>query len=282
MKEEIKLSDVVRELPFNVSKNLYMGSLRNFAHRKHEFDFNVFLPTKGKNLQRGLVWTLFQKQELIMSVLKGVSIPNPSVIQYKGKDKEPVIKVVDGKQRLDALFGFVNNEFPINLLGKDYYYDELPEYKNPSESIRYKIDSFPVHFDLAYEYYDDLISDDDKIAWFERINFFGTAQDKAHLQNLKEINITEIKFTATKEELEFIHKILDRSFKLYSSRFYRLSLKMDLEATHCNGNPLDFEKLLNFDQSDFFHDVIGITNNLDRSTGKLTNNFIPRCSKQLK
>ena len=189
LNREIKLSDVVRELPFSVSKNLYMGSLRDFAYRKHkynhQFDFNIFLPTKGKNLQRGLVWTLFQKQELIMSILKGVSIPNPSVIQYKGKDKEVVIKIIDGKQRLDALFGFVNNEFPIILLGEDYYYDKLPDNQNLQESIRYKIDSFSLHFDLAYEYYDDLISDDDKIAWFERINFFGTTQDRSHLEYLK-------------------------------------------------------------------------------------------------
>ncbi len=38
---------------------------------------------------------------------------------------------------------------------------------------------------VGYEYSDKLISDDDKIAWFEAINFTGTPQDAEHLRSLK-------------------------------------------------------------------------------------------------
>jgi len=42
---------------------------------------------------------------------------------------------------------------------------------------------------------------------------------------------------------------------------------------------LDFEKLLSFDDFNFYHDMFGIHNNLDRNTGKLKNHFVPRCAK---
>ena len=36
--------------------------------KQNDIDWDVYLPTKGKNLQRGFVWTLEQKRELILSV----------------------------------------------------------------------------------------------------------------------------------------------------------------------------------------------------------------------
>jgi hypothetical protein len=39
--------------------------------------------------------------------------------------------------------------------------------------------------DVAYSYPDVPITDDQKIAWFEMINFAGTPQDIEHLNNLK-------------------------------------------------------------------------------------------------
>lgn len=55
---------------------------------------------------------------------------------------------------------------------------------------------------------------------------------------------------------------------------------MDLEAVHCNGCPLDFERLLSFPDADFGHDVFGIRRHLNRSTGKLEDYFLPRCAKK--
>lgn len=54
---------------------------------------------------------------------------------------------------------------------------------------------------------------------------------------------------------------------------------MDLAATHANGMPLDLEKLLAFPDFDFSHDVFGIREHLDRSTGQLLHCFVPRSAK---
>ena len=51
---------------------------------------------------------------------------------------------------------------------------------------------------------------------------------------------------------------------------------MDISATHANGNPLRLESLLATDDFNLLHDVVGIHNHLDRSTGKLINHFRPR------
>jgi len=73
-----------------------------FDRDNYNLDFDVFLPSIGKNLQRELCWTLLQKQELILSILKGIQIPKMAFVFINHK----IIQVVDGKQRLSALIDF--------------------------------------------------------------------------------------------------------------------------------------------------------------------------------
>jgi hypothetical protein len=63
------------------------------------------------------------------------------------------------------------------------------------------------------------------------------------------------------------------------ARGARIDLEMDLSATHANGCPLDFAKLLRADRFNFAHDICGIVRHLDRTTGELTQCFDPRCSR---
>lgn len=60
----------------------------------------------------------------------------------------------------------------------------------------------------------------------------------------------------------------------------RLTLTMDIEAVHANGNPIDLEKLLDSDDFTFRHDISGIQGNVDRRSGRLRNFFTPRTSKR--
>jgi hypothetical protein len=59
-----------------------------------------------------------------------------------------------------------------------------------------------------------------------------------------------------------------------------LSIRMDLMAANgVNGNnPLDLGKLMDFDDFNFAHDMSGISNCMNRETGKLENHFSPRCT----
>lgn len=56
----------------------------------------------------------------------------------------------------------------------------------------------------------------------------------------------------------------------------RLGLMMDVTACHANGCPLRLAEMLEAPDLDFWHDIIGIVNHLDRETGKLTDCFVPR------
>lgn len=90
-----------------------------------------------------------------------------------------------------------------------------------------------------------------------------------------------VKFTATKEDMRLISIIADRAIEIGKKhKFIRPKIKwvMDLEATHCNGNELNLERLLKADDFNFAHDVFGIANHLNRQTGQLENCFVPRFS----
>lgn len=90
-----------------------------------------------------------------------------------------------------------------------------------------------------------------------------------------------INWTTTKEEQQKVKKVCDRANKGpgHDWKPTRMDLMMDIEATNANGCPLDFDKLLGFSDLDFFHDVYGISEHLDRQTGKLQNCFVPRCAR---
>lgn len=55
-----------------------------------------------------------------------------------------------------------------------------------------------------------------------------------------------------------------------------LDISMDLTATHANGCPMDFDRLLAADDFNLMHDVGGIARHLYRETGKLVGGFLPR------
>lgn len=88
-----------------------------------------------------------------------------------------------------------------------------------------------------------------------------------------------LNFSATNEEVDIIRKIVERWQTHESVERDTTSLWMDIEATHSNGCPLDLQKLLDFPDFDFFHDVFGIERHLNRTNGKLENCFLPRCAR---
>ena len=65
--------------------------------------------------------------------------------------------------------------------------------------------------------------------------------------------------------------------------YERINLVMDLTAADgVNGNrPLDWAKLLAFDDFNFLHDIGGISRHMNRETGRLEGFFVPRCSRAL-
>ena len=187
-KKLLTAADIETPLPFKVSTPCMFFDLGDILYpeqSKMKFDFDVYLPTKGINLQRPLVWSLFQKQEFIMSVLLERGLPPFYAVQRKEDSKkvDRVIKIIDGKQRLTTLVSFVKNEFPIQVNGRKYYFDDL------DKRLKHRVYGLSLNTCMVHEYVDcgDNISDDDLIKWFCLINFSGTPQDKEHMLKLTEV-----------------------------------------------------------------------------------------------
>lgn len=184
----ITLADIKKPLSFKISVGLSMGTIEDYAKcvagtdNYYKIDFDVFLPSINKNLQRPLVWTLEQKQALILSIFKETYIPPVCVIQHKDNSDNRKLEIIDGKQRLSTMIAFYNNEFPIIVKDNAYYFKEL----SPELQSRYKFTDVIMSVAYSYDYEPSAkISDESKIAWFEMINFAGTPQDIEHLNNLK-------------------------------------------------------------------------------------------------
>ena len=80
----------------------------------------------------------------------------------------------------------------------------------------------------------------------------------------------------TKEESKTIHKAVARAVKLIP-QLKMMDVEMDISAVHIK-EKLNLNKLFSFPDFDFVHDIVGISNNINRTTGTLENCFLPRCS----
>jgi len=89
-------------------------------------------------------------------------------------------------------------------------------------------------------------------------------------------------FTASRYESELINKIANRAVAIAIAHGVKVhdkqSAYMDIEACHCNGMPLDLQKLLDADEFTFAHDIFGIRRHINRTTGEIEGFFVPRCS----
>jgi len=170
-------------LPFNINRGLAGFTIPDLLDESYyTLDFDVFLQSKGMNLQRPLVWTLDQKQELIYSILKGIYIPPITAVQHTDdravKDSPRILRIIDGKQRLTTVIAFFKEEFAITFERRAYTFNDLS-----NQAKRTIEDCF--RFDVGYSYFDKPITDDQMIAWFKMINFAGTPQDKEHMAKLQ-------------------------------------------------------------------------------------------------
>lgn len=88
-----------------------------------------------------------------------------------------------------------------------------------------------------------------------------------------------------KEEFETIVKICERAETMdivaesVDPKNKRFNLMQDIENAHKDVG-IDLAKLLEADDLNFAHDVIGIQTHMNRSTGKLEDFFVPRYAKQ--
>ena len=174
MKTIRELRTVLRFHPQEIN-----SSIKFFAENCN-IDFDVYLPTKGRNLQRDYVWTIEQKRELIWSVLMNRHIPRMAMLNIVSEKQytKGTYQVIDGKQRLSSMIDFYNGEYDLIIDEQSYYFKDLPE------DYQRVIGGFMFPYYIVNEDYGNKFTDEDKINWFRYINFAGTPQDAEHLQGL--------------------------------------------------------------------------------------------------
>lgn len=120
-------------------KDYYLNGIGNYENR---FDLDI-----DPEFQRGFVWTLEQKQALIVSLLNEMPIGAFYVNKLNiyqdlpyGSDSRAVIEqrnlikersrcdnvLYDGKQRINAILSYLKGEFFVEINGETYYVNELP------------------------------------------------------------------------------------------------------------------------------------------------------------
>ena len=178
----ISLKTFQKKYTHQISKGLSFYKISDWPEY-YNIDFDVFLPTKGLNLQRGFVWTIEQKRSFILSILKDQKINSIVVVQHYEKNqigsKSSKWEIIDGKQRLSTIFKYINNEFPIIINEGIFFFKDLPE------DCQRQIEFFNLTVDVHYSYSYKPISDETKISLFEDCNWLGTPQDIEHFNKIK-------------------------------------------------------------------------------------------------
>lgn len=141
---------------------------------------------EAKYYQRGLVWTLEQKQLLLESIYNGIEI-GKFLFRYNSWErihknlpltgKAYSFDCVDGKQRLMTIIQFLKNEFPDS---RGNYFKDL------SDIAVKRLMRFA---NLSYGEIGENASDEDVIDIFLTLNFTGTPMSKEHIEYVKSINL---------------------------------------------------------------------------------------------
>ncbi|MDR6718437.1 DUF262 domain-containing protein [Paenibacillus sp. 2003] len=157
--------------------------------------------TINRDYQRKLFWDSNAKVALIDSIIKRYPISNIT-LSKNGTNK---FEIVDGMQRLDAIFDFIENEFPYDENGIKIYFDNF----NDTESM-----NFQNYLIIASIIENSGIEESNDV--FLRINSFG-----------KSLNPQEIRQAANKSHFSRIVKELATSFR--KEKTISLETKIDFD-----------------------------------------------------
>jgi hypothetical protein len=72
----------------------------------------------NRKYQRKLVWTLDEKKKFIDSIKEGFPVPIILLAESRRGERN-LFEIIDGMQRLNAIMGFLENEYPVD----GYYFD---------------------------------------------------------------------------------------------------------------------------------------------------------------
>ena len=102
-----QVEDIYPNFDIKIDKGFY-----TVYELKRRYDAEPKRIKLDSDFQRESIWKYKQKAELIESILMGLPLP----IFYFNQDKYGNLIVVDGRQRLTALFEYMDGNFSLNHL----------------------------------------------------------------------------------------------------------------------------------------------------------------------
>lgn len=151
------------------------------------FDFDIFLPKYGVNLQRPYVWENYQAGEFLISILLEKPISDFVLIKHvddrKRLEQTTKYLVIDGKQRLLTIKKFLLGEIQLEIGNEKYSFNDLDSDLKTFFLRRLGYLTATVY----YSYFDTPMTDDMKITLFNFYNFSGTPQTVEHKQMLQNL-----------------------------------------------------------------------------------------------
>ena len=195
--DDVKKSTNMHNIPKSIIVNRHIvldsklaDALENPDKKYWKYDFDVFLPKYGINLQRPYVWEHYQQNEFILSLLLEKPIDSVVIVEHEFCrsedvwDKSKAVRyVIDGKQRLMTIQKFLHNEFAVNINGKEGFYNDFDD----KLKIFFKSVVRSMTAIVYYSYWDEEVTDDMKIILFNYYNFAGTQQTEEHKSKLQSL-----------------------------------------------------------------------------------------------
>lgn len=156
------------------------------------------------NFQRGHVWTAEQRVRYIEYILQGGKSGKDlyfncplwqSSLSIGPEYKDGWYVLVDGKQRIDAVFGYLSNEFPI--FGKWYHRDFKDSLDIMVATFRWHVNELPT----IEEVYD----------WYIGLNTGGTVHSDEEIARVQSLIDNKVPYTRPPEAEVLAQARLDRS-----------------------------------------------------------------------
>lgn len=141
---------------------------------KRKYDSNEKRIILDSDFQRESVWKPMQKAELVESILMGLPLP----IFYFNQDKLGRLIVIDGRQRLTALFEYMSNAWALKGLK---VLDELngKKFQDLDLIVQAQIEDYQIQAHVIQPPTPDRI----KFDIFDRVNRAGTQLNKQEIRN---------------------------------------------------------------------------------------------------
>ncbi len=141
---------------------------------KRKYDKSTPQIILDSEFQRKDVWSLQQKRELVESVIMGLPLP----IFYFNADKDGRLIVIDGRQRLTALFEFIDEKFKLDKLQIIKGYNNC-KFSALPPILQTKIEDYQIFSHVIQPPTADKI----KFDIFDRVNRAGTQLNKQEIRN---------------------------------------------------------------------------------------------------